>query len=237
MSEGNASASAAAALVSEGNASTSEGNASASAAAALVSEGNASTSAAAALVSEGNAASIVGSGNGEFIIPITTTDTAPSTNTATGALIIAGGAGVGGALNIGGPFRSSKPCAAGYSRVGPNLCMRTSVPSFTPITTPGQSIPRPEPGIRAFIINTQLTTVAANAFGNRTASVIYYFDFTLTTAMDRMDIQTREQVAVVSGAWLSKQSRTMILRTDLIWASTSGTPGYIVEYAIMGYFD
>jgi len=61
-SETTATASAAAALVSEGNAGTSETNAAASAADALVSEGNADTSetnaaasAAAALVSEGNA--------------------------------------------------------------------------------------------------------------------------------------------------------------------------------------
>lgn len=156
----------------------------------------------------------------------------------------------GGTLALSGTLSSTKSCASGYTRAGPNLCMRVSAAqenwansSACVGRTIGASLPA---DATAAVISLNWVARSNNAIGVRTNFVIFYRDTTCTSAATSSvsHFELREFAAVAAGTILGRYTSTMIVplpATSTIYAAQSNAGGNgnaeIENYYVIGYLD
>jgi hypothetical protein len=143
-------------------------------------------------------------------------------------------------IYLGGSLVSAKSAASGYTRIGPNFCLRndTSTPSgFANNACVSSAAPA---GAKAVIIRINYAVISANAVGIRTSSAETYGDTTCTTRVDA-DVQSAyEFVATASGTVIAQKDVNLIapvIGGNFYFKSWGNPVAGWPTYIILGYFD
>lgn len=150
------------------------------------------------------------------------------------------GASGGGTLALSGTLSSTKACASGYTRVGPNFCGSTSAYS-----TPGlvrdacTALTLPAGDAKALLISASVLLVSNNTVSVKFAQVDAFNDSGCVTMLDRVQWRSVEAVANPGAVYLGGGNVNMIVRgsTPYIRFSDDTTNVHLGFYAIIGYFD
>jgi hypothetical protein len=164
-------------------------------------------------------------------------------NFAINDLSVAGTAAVGGDLSTEGTFSSTKACAAGYTRVGPNLCMKTTAYSATASLTRDvvAALSDPSADSTALIVALDIAARSGNSAPvRRTASVDCYGDATGTVSQLTPVADGTEQVAMSGNAVIARTVQQVCIVKDtgysLKLSDDAGNNG-TASYEIRGYYD
>lgn len=147
------------------------------------------------------------------------------------------------AFAVTGTISSTKACAAGYSRVAPNLCMRQGpLPAHTVLPGPPVMTQVTAPaGATGIILEFRLSAVAKNATGYSYSNIKIYADNSSNFEIGYVEGWAFEQVAVAAGTILARSTPERHLKCDVsgsIWLLTEilGAGGE-ASYRIVGYYD
>lgn len=153
-----------------------------------------------------------------------------------------------GTVTLSGALVSTRACAAGYTRVGPNFCLSdiggaqvfdssvscTETTALTGVST-----------AKAVMATVSLAATANNATGLRqvTLQAFGQTDNTCATVKDSSTIAAYEFNATAAGTNLVKTTDSRMIRSDTsgrFYAksinNSSGT-GFVARYTVIGYFD
>jgi hypothetical protein len=145
-------------------------------------------------------------------------------------------------LAITGTPSSAKACAAGYVRVGPNLCMKKSVLTLTQLVADTVTpLTNPSSDSKALIIHASVFAATNNLENNtRYTRIVFYGDDAGTTNQTEIQASPREFVATVAGQICGSQISQVILVKDtgysLLLQRDTGNQG-VGYYEIRGYYD
>lgn len=155
-------------------------------------------------------------------------------------------ASLSGNNTFAGTQSSTKACASGYTRVGPNLCMMDGTMAMPRSSTTSAACYQTNAlaGVtdaKAVLINVTVDAVSANAVGQRFGRVIFK-DPADTNCMGSTIAEHRvdsyEFVAVTAGTVIAKGGATFILPcTSTGRVALQKTNGSIATVDVMGYFD
>jgi len=142
-----------------------------------------------------------------------------------------------------GALSSTKACAAGYTRVGPNYCAKTTVYSFTSLTRDTcAALTTPSAGAKALIVLGVATVQTANSITARQTNLAYYGDATCTTAQGNIFVKAWEFVATTAGNPIGSGSGEFKIVNpaantySLKFTDDAGDQG-AAQYEIRGYLD
>lgn len=152
-------------------------------------------------------------------------------------------------VTFAGTASSTKACASGYTRVGPNYC-RANALNFVgwtdaiACTGRTQSVSAIPAGATAANITIVWNALANNAIAQRTNSVIFYSDAGCTVQVISDTYEIREFAAVVAGTVIGVSHVHMIVPlsgTNTISATQTNAGGNgnsdIAFFVTNGYFD
>lgn len=136
---------------------------------------------------------------------------------------------------------NSYGCASGYTRIGPNLCMKTAPGSVgTSLTRDAiTAVSSPAAGAKAVIIDIFARANSGNGIATRYTTINIYSDSGGTTYIGGVASTTREEVAVAAGTTLREESQRMVLNTAnpyIQMVDDAGDQGY-ATYNVVGYYD
>lgn len=149
-----------------------------------------------------------------------------------------------GVATVTSTLTSTKACAAGYTRTGPNFCRATSGGTGTglarDVCTSITSLPS---DAKAVLLNVVGYARSNNAVAARITQIYAYTTNTCGTVLRfPIDLQTYEFSAVVAGTIIATDSNEMIVPLNasqdffLMLADDAGNQG-TGGYTITGYFD
>ena len=143
-------------------------------------------------------------------------------------------------LAITGTPSSTKACAAGYIRVGPNLCMKTTTVSLISLGRDSLNLlTDPSSDSKALLVFCRVTVNAANGLAERTGNV-NYGGAGLNTVQGGFGGGVYEFNATTAGTELGIFRGQFIIAKDtgyaLQFADDAGDQG-TAGYEIRGYFD
>lgn len=150
----------------------------------------------------------------------------------------------GGFVTVTSTLTSTKACAAGYTRTGPNFCRATSGVTLTglarDVCTSNTSLPS---DAKAVLLNVAGFARSNNAVAARITQIYAYTTNACGTVLRfPINLQTYEFSAVVAGTIIATDSNEMIVPLDasqdffLMLADDAGNQG-TGGYSINGYFD
>jgi hypothetical protein len=114
-------------------------------------------------------------------------------------------------IAMSGTLSSTKACGAGFTRVGPNLCMRTDTPSLGNITTSCTSITIPAGDAQTLGIQYSLQVNGANAAGaTRSEALQFFTDSSCINSDAFYQALVFEFAAVNNGAILNYSATTQL---------------------------
>lgn len=151
---------------------------------------------------------------------------------------------VPGTLNINtstGTLSSSKACDANFTRVGPNLCMKTTNSSNT--ASPGACTAVTLPtGAKALIYQTQFSVTSANAIAERFTEIRWHSNAACTAQIAHAFTSAREDPALAAGAGVISSNNTtvtVLAPAGGLWeiGSNNGGAGTTQSREIRGYYD
>lgn len=163
----------------------------------------------------------------------------------------AGQGGPLGAFTVTGTVTSTKACASGFTRRGPNYCQRTtttSVVAWTDATactarTTGMSLPA---DAKVVLLELRFQALAGNAVGSRTNFVTFYNNSGCTGNVTSATAThtTHEQAAVAAGTVLSQRDHFVmapLVATDTFYTIQGNAGGNgnadVLNHYVQGYFD
>ena len=168
--------------------------------------------------------------------------------TATGAVnggsVTATGAVTGGSVATSGTLSSTKACATGYVRTGPNLCMATSqIAAWSAIAGCNQNTALTAVTDAKAVLATIIFQVNSNnAIGTRQVDLFVHgpTDTSCLTIVSAVTARAREEVAVVAGTRLLETAGTnYVFRSNssgqTYFSTFSGTGNIYIRP--VGYFD
>lgn len=149
----------------------------------------------------------------------------------------------GGTLALGGTLSSTKVCASGFTRIGPNYCRKITISTVAEVGACGP-VTLPASGAKAVEFWVQNTVTSANAVGARSAWVSFWADSGCTTTLiSSFKTQVYEHAAVASGTILAEAVSVLVapVANGSLYVNgiESGCAGALCapQYGIAGYFD
>ena len=143
-------------------------------------------------------------------------------------------------LALSGALSSTKTTAAGYTRIGPNLCMLTApATSGTSLTRDAvTNIASPGSGAVALIIDIFVRASTANGIATRYTTVNCYSDAGATVYLASVACTAREEAAVAATTLMEVQQRLIlpVASPYLQMVDDAGNQGY-ATYQVIGYYD
>jgi len=154
------------------------------------------------------------------------------------ALLLDASAGIA----ITGSIATTKAAASGYTRIAPNLCVRS--PEFSQISLTRDTLTEitGPTGSKGLILRLRIQPRSNNSIADRTILITAYTDSVPTNRVLYADFQTREFAATAAGTAISGMTQDFHLPCSAaykIWIKYedySGNQGY-VDYQIVGYYD
>ncbi len=150
----------------------------------------------------------------------------------------------GGTLGpLTGALTSTKPCATGYTRFGPNLCMFAfGVPSWQGINLSCTNIPgngtlvsANPTAILLDVILTVFSSGVINTLNN--AGMNVYNDSTCTTSINTVTASQKEFAAITAGTIIGSSSSMLIVPAVSGEARLIATVQNTASVRVIGYFD
>lgn len=142
-------------------------------------------------------------------------------------------------LAISGTLSSTKACASGYTRVGPNFCAKTGTPSLTSLTNNVcTAVSLPASDAKSLLLEVYVQAVSANAIATRFSQLNGYGDSGCATLLLRQEVSARENPAEAAVTMAAVRSQ-MILSTTTPYVRFNQDAGgnSAASYDIVGYFD
>jgi hypothetical protein len=180
--------------------------------------------------------------------PLSLTGSTVSLSTRTGVgtsapLLTLGTGGAAGTVTVAGTLASTKACAAGYTRVEANFCLKDLASSFSTAITasPGCTvITNPAADGRAILIGLNYQILSVNAVGTNTITFTTFRTNACGTQQFQLAPQFREQVATVAGQTLT----TGFIPTWVVPSAVGGNASVnftstssTVNFGLIGYYD
>lgn len=165
-----------------------------------------------------------------------------SAPTLSGTVTMSGTPTLSGAFIVTATVSSTKACAAGYTRVGPNFCLRTGSITVVALTRDAcTSITPPDSGAKALLLHVNISAKSGNAADTRFAAVQTYDNAACTTGNSmRSSIYAREDPPVAAGTDLAVLEGTNVMLVTasnyVIFVDDAGNQG-AGNYLIQGYWD
>lgn len=146
----------------------------------------------------------------------------------------------GGTLALSGDLTSTKACASGYSRIGPNYCYLGGTAGSALGRDTCTNIAKPT-GAKAVMLHVDAIVGSANAIAGRYVQLAAYDSNTCASIASIIRIDAAEQVAVVAGTMLARhvwqfEMPTSAALPSLIFSDDTGNQGQ-VSYRVIGYWD
>jgi hypothetical protein len=146
----------------------------------------------------------------------------------------------GGTLAVSGTLSSTKACASGYTRIGPNFCGSTSAYS-TPVLTLDActALTKPATDATALLISASVVLRTNNTVSQKFAQIDAFNDAGCATVLDRVQWRAYENPADPVLNNIGGGSVNMIVRggSPYVKFSDDTTNQATGAYMIIGYFD
>jgi hypothetical protein len=145
-----------------------------------------------------------------------------------------------------GGFASNKACAAGYTRVGPNLCMATGTPQQVDNGNVACTLTAAITGVtdaKAVLAKVAVSATANNAVAARQSSKTIYSptDSSCAVPLDVIQTHSYEFVATANPTTIMQRTHDTIIRTNangqFYVTGIQAAPGSVLSINILGYFD
>lgn len=159
----------------------------------------------------------------------------------------------GGTLAVSGTVSSTKACAAGFTRIGPNYCANDDYSSTgtawadAVACTARTLTPAVPADARLVVLKIQWQMLSNNAIATRSNSVQFWTSVTCTGASSRShweSVEVREFAAVAAGTNLLSLYSVIFVElgaTNTVYTTQSNAGGNgngdIVGHWVVGYFD
>ena len=137
---------------------------------------------------------------------------------------------------------STKAAESGYSRVTPNMCRVTTLPSFTALTINVTTLITGPTGAKGLILEVKTTAKTNSTIGTNSAATIIYSDSGATTAIAGTDATGYDFLGTLGAGTVVLQTYDELhVKCDSsqqVWikATTNNTQGG-ASYRIVGYYD
>jgi hypothetical protein len=151
---------------------------------------------------------------------------------------------INGAPQLNGVAVSFAACASGYTRQGPNLCIRNTQPTSTVLTAAScQTISGPATSIKSLILS---VWIVAKSQGVAASQIPNTVDFSATAGCAPVQVtilqSTREYVATTAGTIINETRQQIRVPaeagTGQVYALfTSAAGSQVAQYVINGYTD
>ena len=146
----------------------------------------------------------------------------------------------GGTLALSGTLSSTKACAAGYTRLGPNFCGSTSAYATTVLALDAcTALTNPASDAKALLISASVQLQTNNTVSGKFTQVDAFNDAGCATLLDRVQWRAYEDPANAVSVIIGGGNVNLIVRgsTPYIKFSDDTTNQAIGSYALIGYFD
>ncbi len=159
----------------------------------------------------------------------------------------------GGTLSLSGTLSSTKACASGYTRVGPNYCANDDHSSTgtawadAAACTARTLTPAVPADAKLIILNLQWRALSNNAVASRSNFVQFWTSATCTGASDRSffsDFNIREMAATAAGTTLADVRAVVFVEPgaeNTVYTTQSNAGGNgnadVIAHWVIGYFD
>lgn len=148
-----------------------------------------------------------------------------------------------GTVTFKGSAVSTKACAAGYTRMTPNLCLRDNPSAGTSLVRDTcTTIAAPDSAAKVVVVGVNTIAISNNAAPvTRVAQAFIATSATCATAWIASSAQTTEQVALAAGNALGQDFSLGLAPVSagnffLVFTDDAGNQG-AATYRIMGYID
>lgn len=146
-----------------------------------------------------------------------------------------------GDLTIKGTAHSSKACAAGYTRVALNYCVRDEMDGLSNMTN-GTVYQVAAPASAVFtVVRTAALVNAKNSVAQRTATFNFYKSSAVVSVLANFKAEAYEFTALASGTELGRNDISMTLPVNggkIFMRATGGNTGETTGYYVIeGYYD
>jgi hypothetical protein len=136
---------------------------------------------------------------------------------------------------------ASKTVIGGYTRIGPNMCMKlTPSASGTSLTRDAvTNVASPGAGVVALMVDIFTRANSGNSIALRNTTVNCYSDAGATVYLASVACSAREEVAVAAGTTLMELQQRLVLPVAspyLQMVDDAGNQGF-ATYQVIGYFD
>ncbi len=147
-----------------------------------------------------------------------------------------------------GTLSSSKACASGFTRIGPNYCANANLGTFVAwadaTACTGRATETLPSDAKAVLLGLNWQVFSNNAVGLRQNRVFFYADTACSQTSSILQMYTREQVATAAGTVLAQHTHTVVVpltatstfRTSQDNAGGNGNSD-VVESFVIGYYD
>lgn len=150
------------------------------------------------------------------------------------------GTTLSGTTTVSGTLTSTKACASGFTRAGPNFCVRTDSVSTTPLTRDACTvITKPDSSANALLVHFELNARGANISGALRSSEVGVWNATCdSTRHSRVFTAGFEFNATTSdiSMWKGNVVIPTIGSIAFLFQDDAGNVG-LASYQIRGYFD
>lgn len=145
-------------------------------------------------------------------------------------------------LDLSSTLNSTKAAESGYSRVTPNMCRITTLPSVTVLVRDTTTLVTGPTGSKGLILFLTTEAKSNNSTSDRFVAITVYSDSAATNVITQALSKCREQVAVAAGTNLSADQVEVHVKCDAsarVWLVLTDDPGNqgAGSYAIVGYYD
>lgn len=149
----------------------------------------------------------------------------------------------GGTLSVSGTLSSTKACASGYTRLGPNFCSRPEAgqSDVSIVRDTCTAIAMPDSGAKALLLRVNVGVKSSNGAALRFSIANFYDGVGCTALVTRLIHQHYEEVAKIAGTMLGTVDVTLIVPIPNGLPKSSldddvGDQGSSI-LIILGYFD